>query len=243
MKTNLDLFAALNLVDAELRAWACEQGSEEAEYPVLIAADLLGRAGYPDAFPHLLMSPAVATDPSQPMTDGNLHLTDWCLSPAVCYHTYARFEGRTLDPGVIVTARGHCFRNEDAAALVPGRRQIEFQMRELVLIGSENWIEDRIRILQPGVEKLSRDCGLNGEWVAASDPFFLPRARGRAHMQRLRQTKLEWCLEDGLAVASINRHGTFFGDRFHITGPDQRPAHSACIAFGLDRWAAHASTP
>ena len=61
-------------------------------------------------------------------------------------------------------------------------------------------------------------------------------------MQRLLGTKIEWCLPDGLAVASINRHGAFFGDRFQIRDARGTPAHSACIAFGLDRWAANQKT-
>ena len=233
--------AALGRLDVELRTWALAQSSREENYPVLIEKEQLGRAGYPDAFPHLLMAPAVARDPAQPMNRENLELSDWCLSPAVCYHTYAGLEGRTLDPGIIVTARGHCFRNEEPAALAPGRRQVEFQMREIVLVGLPGWIEERLQTLQPGVEALTRAFGLHGAWCVAHDPFFLPRARGQAHMQRLRQTKLEWCLPDGLAVASINRHGPFFGERFHISSADGQPAHSGCIAFGLDRWAAHAS--
>lgn len=234
---------ALARLDAELRRWAMDQGSAEESYPALISAELLDRAGYAEAFPHLLMAPAVMDDPAKGLTRENLTLTDWRLSPAVCYHTYAGLEGKRLDDGVIVTARGHCFRNEVAAELAVGRRQIEFQMREIVLVGDREWIEQRIEILQPEVAGLAEACGLHGSWIVANDPFFLPRAQGRAHMQRLRQTKLEWCLPDGLAVASINRHGTFFGDRFRIVDRDGAPAHSACIAFGLDRWAAHASQP
>ena len=41
-----------------------------------------------------------------------------------------------------------------------------------------------------------------------------------------------------VAVASINRHGAFFGERFAILRPDKTPVHTACVAFGLDRWAA-----
>jgi hypothetical protein len=227
-------------LDADLRACALHQGSIEENYPVLIDAAKLTRAGYPDAFPHLLMTAAVMRDPGAPMADTNLAPTEWCLSPAVCYHTYAGLEGRTLEPGVIITARGHCFRHEDPAALAPGRRQIEFQMREIVLVGAPAWIEEHLQKLQPEVEALAHIHGLDGAWCPASDPFFLPRARGKAQMQRLLGTKIEWCLPDGLAIASINRHGAFFGERFSIRTADGATAHSACVAFGLDRWVAHA---
>ena len=235
--------AAFEQLDSRLRRWALDEGGNEESFPVLIAAETLRRAEYPDAFPHLLMAPAVAADPSQPFAQGNTALADWFLSPAVCYHAYAEFAGRTLDGGETLTARGHCFRNEEATALAPGRRQIEFEMRELILIGAPEWIGERLAVLKPGVEALARAAGVTAEWQPASDPFFLPRARGKAHIQRLLGTKLELCLPDGLAIASINRHAAFFGERFDIHMSDGHRAHSACVAFGLDRWAAHAAQP
>jgi hypothetical protein len=230
---------AFELIDSRLRAWALDEGSDERNFPVLIAGDTLRRAEYPEAFPHLLMSAAVAADPTKPFAQENAQLVDSFLSPAVCYHAYAQLAGLTLERGVTLTARGHCFRNEEPTDLAPGRRQIEFQMRELILVGDASWIERRLAVLKPGVEALAETLGLNADWQPANDPFFLPRAHGKAYMQRLLGTKIELCLTDGLAVASINRHRTFFGERFHIFTRDGAPASSACIAFGLDRWAAH----
>jgi hypothetical protein len=187
------------------------------------------------------MAPAVAADPAQPMARGNVFLTDSFLSPAVCYHAYAQLAGSTLSRGRTLTARGHCFRNEEASALIPGRRQIEFEMRELILVGTADWIEERLVHLKSGVETLAGAFALEAEWQPANDPFFLPSAQGKAHLQRLLGTKIEFCLRDGLAIASINRHCAFFGERFDIFTGDGVPAHSACVAFGLDRWAAHAT--
>ena len=232
---------AFEQLDARLRTWALDEGGDEQSFPVLIAAATLQRAEYPAAFPHLLMAAGVAADPAQPLAVGNLQLADCFLSPAVCYHAYAQLAGRTLERGATISARGHCFRNEEPAELAPGRRQIEFEMRELILVGAADWIEKRLAVLQPGVEALARSFGLTAQWQPANDPFFLPRAQGKAHLQRLLGTKIELCLPDGLAVASINRHRAFFGERFAIRTGDGTPAHSACVAFGLDRWAAHAT--
>jgi hypothetical protein len=146
-------------------------------------------------------------------------------------------EHQTLTAGVKFSARGTCFRNEERTALAPGRRQIEFEMRELVLIGAPEWIEAELKGVREEVAALAAQAGLTGEWQPASDPFFLPRAEGKAHMQRILGTKIEFCLPDGLAIASINRHGAFFGGRFSISLSNGQPAHSACVAFGLDRWA------
>ena len=235
-----DTFTAFEQLDARLCAWARTQGGEEQRYPVLIASETLRRAEYPDAFPHLLMAPAVAKDPAQTFAEPNSQLTDWFLSPAVCYHAYAALAGVTLNEDKSFTARGCCFRYEDRDAIAPGRRQIEFEMRELILIGAPAWIENRLDALKESVEGLAAECGFHEvAWEPANDPFFLPRARGKAQMQRLLGTKIELCLPDGLAIASINRHGAFFGDRFKIHLADGSSAHSACVAFGLDRWAAH----
>jgi hypothetical protein len=228
-------------LDGKLRDWALGEGSDEAVCPVLIEATTLARAGYPDAFPHLLMSAVVATSPANPLEPGNLALPGWHLSPAVCYHVFASLGGCVISEGRVLTSRGHCFRNEVREQLVLGRRQIEFQMREVVLVGAAEWIESRLGRLQAGIDTLAAAHGLTTTWCPASDPFFLPRAQGKAHMQRILGTKLELCLPDGLAITSINRHGTFFGERFGISLSDGASAHSACVAFGLDRWAAHAA--
>ncbi len=227
----------LENIDGVLRTWALDRMVEEEVYPVLIAADTLRRAEYDRAFPHLLMSAAVHEEE-------RLAPAGHFLSPAVCYHAYASQEGRSLNDGMTITARGRCFRNEAPAQLVPGRRQIEFEMRELVLIGDRDWIESQLVPVRDDVACMASSFGMEGAWEAASDPFFLPSSGGKAAMQRLLGTKLEFCLPSaaGLAVASINRHGTFFGDRFHITTTGGGPAHTACIAFGLDRWAAQSST-
>ena len=39
-----------------------------------------------------------------------------------------------------------------------------------------------------------------------------------------------------VATASFNHHHDFFGTRFAIRLADGSPAHSGCVAFGLERW-------
>jgi len=215
----------LDRIDARVRGLAASMGAREMQYPALIAREVLEQAEYTQAFPHLLMSACPTT---------------WCLSPAVCYHTYAHLAHRTLEDPMVVTARGRCFRAETGSA--PGERQIEFEMREIVLLGAQAWIDASAETARLAVETIARDAGLSGDWEAAEDPFFLPAAAGKALMQRLLKVKVEyqWPQAGGLALASINRHGPFFGQRFHIVMPDGTPVHTMCIAVGLDRWAHHA---
>lgn len=221
-----DELNVLDRIDARVRDLAAAIGAREMQYPALIAREVLERAEYAQAFPHLLMSASG---------------TDWCLSPAVCYHTYAQLARRVLEAPVVITARGRCFRAERESA--PGIRQIEFEMREIVLLGAPAWIEASAEMARRAIETAGREAGLGGgDWEVAADPFFLPAAAGKALMQRLLKVKLEyqWPQAGGLALASINRHGAFFGQRFDIATPDGEPVHTMCIAVGLDRWAHHA---
>lgn len=230
-------------LDQRLRRLALDYEAQEAAYPTLISCDVLRRAEYDRAFPHLLMTATPTSDPhlsaDQLYLRENLATPRFFLSPAVCYHTYLHFAGQMIGSGTIVTARGTCFRNEDRELLV-GRRQIEFQMREIVLLGEKSWLEEQLARLQVAVEEVASEFHISGKWQTAADPFFLPSASGKAALQRIRGTKLEYCVgeDDPLAIASINRHGTFFGERFQISRMDGLPIETACIAFGLDRWAA-----
>ena len=240
--------AAFDRIDAYVKSIASSFNASEMQYPALIDRTVLDRAEYPEAFPHLLMSACRRHEhhDDTPAHDGmppDHTLTGWCLSPAVCYHTYAQLAGSTLDRQAAFTARGRCFRLERETA--PGTRQIEFEMREIVFLGSRATVEASIEHARKMLEALARDIGLQGEWQIAEDPFFLPRAAGKALMQRLMQTKLEYQSLDAsrLALASVNRHGSFFGQRFDITSAEGEPVHTACLAVGLDRWWRHARIP
>jgi hypothetical protein len=237
-------------VDMRVRAVALLLGARETQYSALIAADVLEQAEYPEAFPHLLLAAtsyqSSRLDASQPRCSPRAASkraeSGWCLSPAVCYHVYAHLAGAALSEPIVLTARGTCFRDESHCA--PGIRQVEFAMREIVLLGPARWVLETADVIAHAIESLARELRLDGEWRAATDPFFLPAARGKAALQRLTGAKHEYQLrgDTALAIASVNRHGTFFGHRFHITAADGEPIHSACIAIGLDRWS-HAARP
>jgi hypothetical protein len=227
-------------IDREFLQLARGHHARELQFPTLISKTLLERAEYPEAFPHLLMIACACHDPGceSLFVAENLAPQEWYLSPAVCYHAYAHYHGQVLADPQIVTARGRCYRRE--ASFQFGRRQLEFEMREIVLLGDPEWLNGRIALLQVEVDRIADSYGLSAHWETAEDPFFLPTAKGKALMQRLMETKKELVCDgpEPLAIGSINRHGTFFGERFAIQHPDRTPIHTACVAFGLDRWAA-----
>jgi hypothetical protein len=229
-------------LDGLVRDLAVSIGAQERQYPVLISREDLQRAEYPRAFPHLLLAAAPLCCPEREpaclLERDNLATPSWFLSPAVCYHVYAELAASTLATPAVITARGRCFRNE--VSLRPGLRQVEFEMREIVLAGPREWVEVAVQDARVRLEDLARSLRLDGTWEVAEDPFFLPAASGKALLQRLCETKLEYQTHArepvGLALASINRHGTFFGERFGITDTSGRPIDTACVAVGLDRW-------
>ena len=231
-----------NAIDERVRAIGTAMGALEMEYPVLIARPVLAQAEYDQAFPHLLMSAACRHSLSPGACEHTEPAAEWCLSPAVCYHTYAQLAGQVVDDGLAITARGRCFRAEHEC--LPGVRQIEFEMREIVFVGSPAWVSASLEKAREQVESLAGELGLPGDWRPAEDPFFLPSAMHKAVMQRLLEVKLEYQLRDpsALALASVNRHGAFFGQRFAISGPTGEPVHTGCVAIGLDRWCRHAET-
>ena len=217
--------AAFDAIDTEIEWIAHAVGARGVHYPALISRSTLERAGYMESFPHLLLS-AMRLDGQTP----------WCLSPAVCYHTYEQLSGTLVTDPVTLTAKGLCFRGEQETSF--GIRQVEFEMREIVFLGERPWVEAQSRIAVQRITSLATRIGIRGSWHAAEDPFFLPSGEGKALMQRLLGVKEEYRAggADGLALASVNRHGTFFGERFDIRQGDGEPVHSACVAVGLDRW-------
>lgn len=213
-------------IDAEVEWIAHAVGARGMHYPALISRTTLERAGYRESFPHLLLS---ATRLGEE--------TPWCLSPAVCYHAYGQFAGTVLPDPITLTARGLCFRGEQDTAF--GIRQVEFEMREIVFLGAPQWVDGQSRIAVDRITALAKRIGLEGEWHPAEDPFFLPAGEGKAWMQRILGVKEEYRSggAQGLALASVNRHGSFFGERFGIRhGADGELVHTACVAVGLDRW-------
>jgi hypothetical protein len=216
-------------VDAEIEWIARGLGARGMHYPALISRAALEQAGYTESFPHLLMT----------ATKVDRAAAQWCLSPAVCYHVYEELAGTVMSEPLTLTARGVCFRGERDTA--PGVRQVEFEMREIVFIGPAEWVLAQARTAVARVTALAMQLGLDGGWHPAEDPFFLPAAAGKALMQRLLGVKDEYRSggPEGLALASVNRHGTFFGDRFAIRhAGSETPVDTACVAIGLDRWCA-----
>jgi len=94
---------------------------------------------------------------------------------------------------------------------------------------------DHVAGLKARVARFLGQLGLPFEVAAAQDPFFDPNG-ARSVMQKLFPVKEEFLFRGQLAIASVNYHRNFFGERCGIRLPDGSPAFTGCVAFGLERW-------
>jgi acyl carrier protein len=139
----------LGYFDSVALGWGREMGAEERTFPSRIPPATLARADRPVASP-----------------------ADSILPPAVCYHVYPAFQGQQLARPSLLTLRGRCFRDESVVELSTGRLR-DFQMREIVALGSREEVEQFRQELIAKVSDFVTCLDLEGRIETASDPFFV----------------------------------------------------------------------
>lgn len=161
------------------------------------------------------------------------------LNPAVCYHFYELLSGRTIAEPVYLSAQQLCYRNESSYSFL--KRMYAFTVYEGAVIGSNQDVEGFRKGLIDDVYTFASGLKLEGTIEKSSDPFFVSdENKGKILLQKLYPLKFELRLKvdahESIAVASFNNHQGFFGNTFKIKLPNGEPAHSGCVAFGLERW-------
>ncbi len=223
-------------------------------FPPSIAAADLERIDYFRSFPHLATFPVSLEAGDDNLgrfsagapvgADGHVALGELApvvavLTPAACYHFYAHLRGRHLERCAYFTTRATCFRRETHYR--PLERQWSFTMREIVCLGTAEETQAFLDEATADVDALAGELRLPLAWEDATDPFFQPSRNPQYLMQQVDPTKHELCFDSRLAVASTNLHHDHFGRAFDITrAPGSvdvaEPVHSACLAFGVERW-------
>lgn len=213
----------------------------------------LERSGYLKSFPNLLgcvcglhgtdseIHAAVSRFEAGGDWTQSLSPADLVLSPAACYPVYPIAASRGPIPacGWRFDVAADCFRREPSHHL---DRLQSFRMREFVCIGSpdqaftfrERWIER--------AQGIARDLGLTFRIDYASDPFFGRVGQMMALSQKQMSLKFELLVplrseEQPTACMSFNYHREHFGAAWGIVDAAGEPAHTACVAFGMDRLA------
>ena len=168
----------------------------------------------------------------------DLAATDIMLVPAACYPLYPTATGSSLPKkGRIVDLVGFVFRHEPSVD--PARMQI-FRQREFVRLGTPAQARAHRDYWLKRGEQMLLSVGLDVQPVVANDPFFGRGGRMMAATQKEQTLKFELvapvATPDKLtAIASCNCHLDHFGHAFDIKTSDNKPAHSACVGFGLER--------
>ena len=250
-----DLYHAL---DIQFRILALQMGVEECKFPTLISLVTLARSGYLEGFPHnanfvchlpeqaeiveKFKADAKKTNGLPEMSlDAVFARPSHALSPTVCYHYYNSNENQRLTGKIIgATALSPCYRCEGKAT-VGLRRLREFNMREIMFIGTPEEVLLRRQLLLDIQQKMLDFCQLQSIIQTASDPFFIDTYDKKRIFQLSFDLKHEvqaYLPDDDvwLAIGSVNYHQDHFGKAFGITLPSGETAHSCCLGFGLDRW-------
>jgi seryl-tRNA synthetase len=227
-------------------------------FPTLIPAEAMERVHYFRAFPHSLsfvthlredLDVIDRFSETAACEQGSLNTPPesfagikTLLSPAVCYHHYLALADKPLPEGKsIATAVGSCFRYE-AINLASLERLWNFTMREVIFVGSKDFVLENREIARQRMAPFFEKVGLAYRVESANDPFFVGEFRKQAAFQSAFQLKFEIRLSlpyrhTTLAAGSYNYHQDFFGRNLNITLPDGSPAHTGCAAFGLERMA------
>ncbi|MFJ8660256.1 hypothetical protein [Streptomyces sp. NPDC093795] len=233
--------ALLHGLDELLTGLAARLSAPEVVGPPLLSVEGLARLDFFRNFPHLGVSagrfdPDVLDGLAAGESPGELPLrpTGHLLPSATCYGLLLSLEGRDVgEDGLRLSATGRCFRNETHYDGL--RRLWGFHMREVLYLGTK---QGAVEHLEQGAEfvlEAAARLGLGLNRAVADDPFY-DKGGSRARLMALDPVKHEFCAPDGTAIASVNRHRNFFGERLDIRAGSEGPAYSACVAFGLERW-------
>jgi seryl-tRNA synthetase len=243
------------VVDA-LTALISRHRPETAEifrFPPVMTRAMLEKSGYLKSFPNLLgcmccMQGSEADIRKSVMRfeqggdwTTDLSVGDLVLTPASCYPVYpiAAERGVLPEEGYIFDVGCDCFRREPSTDL---DRLQSFRMREYVRIGSAEQILDFRTQWVARAEALADQLALPHKVELASDPFFGRGGQLMAASQMEQALKFELVVpviseEKPTACMSFNYHQDHFGTTWDMRNAAGEPAHTGCVAFGMDRLA------
>lgn len=246
-----DFDVLLRALDAAITGFEADDGAIRVHFPPLMDRRVLTRSGYMQSFPDLCGSVhsfcgsdvehAELMRTVEQGQDWSPHLaaTDLVLTPAVCYPLYPTLSGTLPAGGSVFSLSSYVFRHEPSDD--PARLQA-FRMRENVRVGNADAVRSWRQMWMERSMRLLAELGLPVTCTVATDPFFGRGGRLLRASQREDEGKFEIVCpissaSNPTAIASFNYHQDKFCAEFGIRLADGEAAHSACIGFGLERFA------
>ncbi|RKP54432.1 amino acid--ACP ligase [Cohnella endophytica] len=241
-------FAVLlfDILDLYFYKIACRHGALLRQYPAMVSVQTLEKCNYIHSFPqniHLVseiphkldvLECVKTTDRLEEIT----RLSKYALSPAICFHCYEELTGSRLSQSLVLTARGLCSRHEATWRL--GKHRLNnFSMREIVLFGTDAFVESIRRSCMDEAWQLFESFGLEGRIETASDPFYFSEDTAKGQHQLMANKKYELIVTIGsevFSIASFNHMGNTLCKPFDICDTNNKFLNSGCIGFGIDRW-------
>ena len=237
-----ELVEIRTVLEAHFLRWAAEINAAPMLFPPLMRVKDLDGFDYFRNFPHLMViASRIQTDrleedsklPALSSIPG-AHLGDaeYTLPSAACYNIYLHLKDSVLEAPRYITTVASCYRNEKE--YIGLRRLWGFSMREIVCVGTQEAVHAHVSSFKKKVQDFTARIGLSLEIQVATDPFFQPQDP-RLLMQKMFPTKEEFVYGGSVAIASLNFHRNFFGERCRIM-IDGKSAFTGCVAFGIERW-------
>lgn len=245
--------AVIDALTRLILAEAAGDGAERLRFPPVMSQAHLERNGYFSVFPHLagcvhcfmgdeadhrrLVGKLVCEED----TASEFSPSGVALVPAACYPVYPAIAARGPLPktGLLIEVASYCFRHEPSDDLA---RQQSFRMQEFVRIGPADAVAGFRRMWLDRAVSLCSRLDLPARLEAANDPFFGSGGQHLAEQQRESAAKIELILAAGpdgedRSCFSCNAHGEHFAAIWGLRLRGGRLAHTACIGFGLERFA------
>ncbi|MFP5261325.1 MAG: aminoacyl--tRNA ligase-related protein [Blastocatellia bacterium] len=232
------------LLEARFLGWAADCNATKMLFPPLMSVEDLSKLDYFRNFPHLalvvsrireenLQDDYSAAGDIESISNSHMATGEYVLPSAACYNAYIFLRGTTLEEPTYITTVASCFRNEVEYKGL--QRLWGFSMREIICVGPIEAVQSHLGEFKQRILQFANQIELPLNTQVATDPFYQTQS-ARTLMQQLFPVKEEFVYGESVAIASVNFHRNFFGERCSITMANGQAAFSGCVAFGIERW-------